>query len=174
MAQTGIVLPDSAGTVDSWTPPSGFHREASIIASPTIDANVLEPTQADPSDTYLGLPVRPVESGCTPTHRVATGTDAPVLKASAGRLYSCVVYNDAAYKIFIKFYNKASAPSPAADSALLVQVYGVQAGTVLPVPIPSKGLVFSSGISYALVKGIANTNATAVDADACVVATGHK
>lgn len=104
---------------------------------------------------------------------VSTGFDATVVKASAGRLYGYVLTNtDAAKLAFVKFYNKATAPDPSADSALLMWTAFVPpTPTAITAPnmlIPTfnfpHGLYFSSGIGFVITQG-AGTDETAVDAN---------
>lgn len=93
-------------------------------------------------------------------HRVSAGsTNAEVVKASAGKLYGVKGFNNAAYPIFIKFYNKATAPNPASDA--VIRTVACQSGLRFDDAIP-KGLAFATGIGIAVVKGIDDTDATAV------------
>lgn len=104
---------------------------------------------------------------------VNTGFDATVVKASAGRLYGYVITNtDAAKLAFVKFYNKATAPDPSADSALLMwQAFCPPTPTAVTAPnmiIASfafpHGLAFSAGIGYVITQ-LPGTDETAVDAN---------
>jgi hypothetical protein len=97
-------------------------------------------------------------------HKVAAGSNnADTVKASAGILRGVHVFNLAAYPVYVKFYNKASAPNPAADTPILT--VGVQAGTQRDVPISR---YLSTGIAIAMVKGIGEADNTALIASDCV------
>lgn len=100
--------------------------------------------------------------GLTMSHLLLAATNnATSLKASAGQLYGASVYNNAAYPIYLKFYNKATAPAPATDT--VVYEVPVQAGTERQVH-SDEGLAFATGIAYAVVKGISDTDNTSVAA----------
>lgn len=99
----------------------------------------------------------------TSKHFVTAATiNATGQKATPGQLYHCSGLNIAAYPIYIKFYDKASAPAPGTDVPILV--VGVPAGAAFDRNF-GKGFPFpTSGIAYAVVKGIGDTDATAVAA----------
>ena len=91
----------------------------------------------------------------------AATNNATSLKASAGQLYGASVYNNAGYPVYLKFYNKATAPAPASDT--VVFEIPAQAGTEREFH-SDEGLAFGTGIAYALVKGISDTDNTSVAA----------
>lgn len=81
------------------------------------------------------------------------------VKASAGQLYEIDVFNPAAYTVFLKFYNKASAPVVASDTP--IWTIPIQAGGGYSKSFKN-GKTFSTGIAYAIVKLQADTDATNV------------
>jgi hypothetical protein len=98
--------------------------------------------------------------GVTMSHLISAGsTNATSLKASAGQLYGASIYNNAGYPVYLKFYNKASSPTVGTDT--IVFEVPVQAGTEREVH-SDEGLAFGTGIAYALTKGIADADTTAV------------
>jgi hypothetical protein len=115
-----------------------------------------------------GIPVATASAlGVSLSHLVAAAsTNAGTVKASAGQLYGVVVFNAAIYPVYIKFYNKASSPTVGSDT--VVKVIGVQGGTSHIEQWPT-GIPFTTGIARAIVKGIADSDATAVLASDCVV-----
>lgn len=103
----------------------------------------------------------------------AASTNATSLKASAGQLnYLHVTNRHASAIAYLKFYNKASAPTVGTDTP--VQVY----------PIPpsyggfnialAPGLDFSTGIAFAITLGVADSDTAAVAANDVVVNLGYK
>lgn len=120
----------------------------------------------------LPVALRPQTTGgySNSSINAAASNNATSMKASAGQVYGVHIYNNAAYPIYVKFYNKASAPAPGADSALLVRRIGVQAGVSRDIPWPA-GLPFSTGIALVIVKGIGDTDNTSVAANDCLVET---
>ena len=112
--------------------------------------------------------------GATTTSFVtAASNNATSLKASAGTLYGLQAFNLAAYPLYVKFYNKASAPAPGSDTAILTVMVPNNstaangAGSV--VKLGPEGVAFSTGIAYAVVKGISATDNTSVAASDGVV-----
>lgn len=81
-----------------------------------------------------------------------------VIKASPGNLYGYSLTNLTAGTIFVKFYNKATAPTAADTPALIVMVPASQS---VYVP-PNNGIIqsFSAGISVRAVTGAADADTT--------------
>jgi hypothetical protein len=103
----------------------------------------------------------------------AATNNATNTKGSAGQLYSAEVFNNAGYPVYLKFYNKATSPAPASDNTLLGLVLGCQAGLHC-YWAESAGQVYGTGIGYALVKGISDTDNTSVAANDAVVTFDYK
>jgi len=100
-------------------------------------------------------------------HKVSAASDnAANIKAAAGLVTGWKIYNNAGYPIYVKLYDKATAPAPASDTPK--QTIGVDAGLGEPV-ISGGGLTYTTGIGIAIVKGIADNDDTPVAADDCVV-----
>lgn len=121
----------------------------------------------------IGLPyiwngVTWTRGGCTPFHlRSAASNNATSLKATPGVVGMVTASNTNASQRFVKFYNKASAPAPATDNALLVGTFIVPGNTTgggTNIPIPLGGLAFSTGIAFAIVAGESDTDNTSVAA----------
>jgi hypothetical protein len=93
----------------------------------------------------------------------ANTNNATVAKASPGTLKSIDAVNTTGAVIYLKFYNKATAPTVGTDVPLLT------------IALPANGarsvalnVAFSVGISYALVTGAADSDNTAVGAGAVI------
>lgn len=106
--------------------------------------------------------------GSTPYHLISAATNnAQSVKATAGILYSYSAFNTSASLRYLKFYDKASAPSPASDTPILVIMLPPNnGGVVKSFPV---GVQCSSGIAFAIVSGIADNDNTAISANDCVV-----
>lgn len=116
-------------------------------------------------------PVPATSGGCSIGHLVSAGsTNATSVKASAGQVYGWTVYNNAAYPIYLKFYNTAGTPTAGTG---VVKTVGVQAGMQLTYSQPL-GIAFSTGIGITITKGIADNDATAVLANDCVIDVEYK
>jgi hypothetical protein len=98
--------------------------------------------------------------GLSLSHTVlAASTNATSLKASAGQVYEACVNSNAAYPIFLKLYNKASSPTVGTDTP--VKIVEAQAG-VPACMRTEEGFTFGTGIAWAVTKGIADSDSTAV------------
>lgn len=92
----------------------------------------------------------------------AASTNATSVKTSNGRLYSVQVTNTSASTKWVKFYNKASAPTVGTDTP--VARYAIPAGWCGELFDSPMGRAFSTGIAYAITGGGADSDTTAVAA----------
>lgn len=81
-------------------------------------------------------------------------------KASPGFLRSVIGVNATAGVKYLKFYDKATAPNPAADTPVLVFALPASA----PFNLGAYDFKFSIGIGYAIVTGTADNDNTAIAA----------
>jgi hypothetical protein len=101
---------------------------------------------------------------------LADTTNAGFVKSSAGQIYNVVAFNaHATDEYYLKLFNKASAPVVGTD--VPVFIIGVGPNSPENVPFPT-GLYFSVGIAYAVTKGVADSDTTALDAGAGVISFG--
>ena len=112
--------------------------------------------------------------GYKPYHLVCAGTtNATVLLNSAGIVGFVTVGNVNAAARYLKFYDVATAPTVGTTTiAYVVQIPGGTGGTPQSVPLPG-GLRFATGISFSIVTGIADNDATAPSAADVVVSIGY-
>jgi hypothetical protein len=87
-------------------------------------------------------------------------TNATSAKASAGYLHKVIGYNAAAAARWLKFYNKASAPTVGTDTPVMTIYLPGQTSFALDLD----GLYFSTGIAYALTTGGADNDTGALTA----------
>lgn len=109
------------------------------------------------------VPVPRATANGTTSSRVlaAATTNATSLKASAGNIARIDLFNVAAYDVFVKFYNKASAPTVGTDTP--VWTAPLKAGTGYSSDFLF-GKSFATGIAYAITKLVADADTTAVAA----------
>lgn len=99
----------------------------------------------------------------------AASTNATSLKASPGVVKSIQVFNNAADERFLKFYDKASAPTVGTDTPIkVILVPGNAAGAGAVVSLP-ESILFTLGIAFALTTGMAHSDTGAVGANELVV-----
>lgn len=101
-------------------------------------------------------------SGPTGSSRIlsaAADTNATVAKASAGRLHSVQVNNAAGHVIYLKFYNKATAPTVGTDVPVITVALATGVNS-----LDMGRHYFSTGIAYGCVVGGADNDTTALTA----------
>lgn len=91
----------------------------------------------------------------------AASTNGTSAKASAGTLFRASGYNANAAARYLKFYNKASAPTVGTDTPFLTVYLAAQSTFDIAYPA---GLSFSTGIAYALTTGVADADTGALTA----------
>lgn len=132
---------------------SDFMKTWFASASRAVTATVNNATIGG-SATQTGSSMTKVVSAAT--------TNATVVKASAGRVFGFHFTNTGAAVRFVKFYNKATAPTVGTDTP--VMVVGIPSGqSIRRDMLPPAA--FATGIGIAIVTGAADADATAVGAD---------
>jgi len=111
--------------------------------------------------------------GATPFRLIsAATTNGTNVKASAGTLYMLAASNSVASSRFIKFYNKASSPSVGTDTPVFTfLIPGNSSGDIA---IPTIGLSFTTGISFAITGAVADADTTAIGASDVVLNIAYK
>lgn len=100
-------------------------------------------------------------------HKVSLASTNPdVVKASPGTVTGWKIYNKTGYPVYVKLFNKATAPILGTD--IPQSTVGVDAGLGEVNP-PSAGTSFAAGVGIAITKGIDDLDATPVAAADCVV-----
>ncbi len=107
-------------------------------------------------------------NGATPYHLLSAGSNnATVIKASAGKTYSYHLANyNTTYPVYVKFYDKATTPTPASDTVKFAFTLPAAASSILPTVVTLSGtdvgIQFTAGIAFAIVKGVGDTDNTSV------------
>ena len=91
-------------------------------------------------------------------------TNATSIKTNAGSMFCSTISNVTAATIYVKYYNKASAPTVGTDIPVIT--IPVPAGTTQVLETGRVGLRFSLGIAMAVTAAAAATDATVVTAGA--------
>lgn len=110
------------------------------------------------SGTFLVLPGSATNYNLTS----AASTNAATVKSSAGSLGELSVFNPSAAAIFVKLYNKASAPTVGTDIPTVT--VPVAAGTLVSLEFGQMGKRFSTGIALAITAAAAASDTAAVAA----------
>lgn len=140
----------------------------SIIVTPilrTLDLVSLASTiQGTPSVAVTSTVVSTATSGLTRVRvraAAAANQDATLVKSSAGNLADIVLINRAAAERFIKFYDKATAPTSADAPAFTI---ALKAGEPFSINL-SAPIRFTLGIGYRITTAVADADATAATAE---------
>jgi hypothetical protein len=109
-------------------------------------------------------------NGTTPYKLISTtSTNANVVKASAGNLYSIVAIGLTSTVRYLKFYNKATAPTVGTDIPVMtIPVPANTQGAGVSIPF-SVGVNFPLGIALAITTGSADNDAVAIVAGDVIV-----
>lgn len=113
-------------------------------------------------------PKNAADGGLSSVRVVSTSSiNATVLKSSPGRLHAAHLMNFSlsGSPIYLKLYNKATAPVVASDVPIMILPLTSIAPTVFDSAL---GVAFSVGIAYVMVTGAGNTNSTGIGADEVV------
>lgn len=92
----------------------------------------------------------------------AASTNATSVKAAPGVLYGFVLRNTAAAAKFVKFYDKASAPTVGTDTPKFVVPLAANGFAEV---FPEHGVPFALGIAYAITGAVGDSDTTAVTAN---------
>jgi hypothetical protein len=92
----------------------------------------------------------------------AAGTNATSVKAGPASIGTIILSNTSLSTKFVKFFNKASAPTVGTDTPVLQ--FAVSAGQTLDISTSFAGLRLSTGFAYAITGGSALLDTTAVAA----------
>lgn len=92
----------------------------------------------------------------------AATTNLTAVKGGAGNLYNVAATNTSGATIYLKLYNKTTAPVPASDVSVLV--IPVAANSVMSLDFGPVGQRFSTGIAYSVTGAQADTDTTAIAA----------
>jgi hypothetical protein len=144
-----------------------------VVVTLNGSAAELEPTPVTPTHAVTQSGTWSV-TGATPagtTFNVvsAASTNLSNQVAAAANLFEVSVSNPTATAAFVKFYNKATAPTLASDVPVLT--LSVPAGSTQTVSFGQIGKRFASGISLAITGAAAATDATAAVAGVVVNGT---
>ena len=130
-------------------------QSAKLPASLGAKAGAASLSTVAATDDYARLPA----SSCNVLLTAAATTNATSVKASAGALKSIQGYNAKAAAVFLKFYDKASAPTVGTDIPVKVLYVPATSAFVFDFPAAFK---FVTGIAYAITGGSPNADTTAL------------
>ena len=147
----------TANSVATWTAARGSYATESI---PAIQTHAVTG-----SGSFITTPVAANAATLVST---AT-TNAAVLKSSAAKLFEITVFNPTAAVVYVKLYNKTTAPTVGTDVPLVV--FPVVANGLIGFEFGALGKTFTAGLAIAITAGPLATDVAAVAAGVNVSAT---
>lgn len=123
------------------------------------------------SATIGGVNVITMPTPSVSTLNSAATTNATVVKASAGTAYAVSLSNTGASPVYLKLYNKATAPTVGTDIPILT--IPVNAGAVETHQFGNLGLRFTTGIGFAITGAAADADTTAITSSAAKVVVSY-
>ena len=169
---TGITAGTTSGTIVFQTQPKTSDAvNASQTGTWTVQPGNTANTTAWKVDSAS---IASTTSGYTPNKLIsAATTNATSIKGSAGTLGFVSATNINAAARYLKFYNKATAPTVGTDVPLLVYLIpGNTAGAGTNIVLPSEGANFTTGIAFAITTGAADSDTGAVAANEIIINYG--
>ena len=131
---------------------------------------------ASPTNPFPVTDIPTAATGWTPYKLIsANTTNATSVKGSAGALGGYIVSNTNASPRWLKFYNKASAPTVGTDATYLapIMIPGNSNGILGHVEF-NKGIAFTTGIAFAITTGVTDADTGAVGANEVTVTVLYK
>ena len=143
--------------IDQTTP--GTTNKVSIGTDGTVAINAAIPAGANNIGAAFQAVSATQATATVARLASAASTNATSVKASAGMLYRVTAANTNAAARYLKFYNKASAPTVGTDTPLVTIFLPAGGGfsEEFDIPIP-----FTTGIAYAMTTGVADSDTAAV------------
>lgn len=146
-------------TIRGPSSPAVATDRAAVVVLRDVNTNVQGGT---PCTISAVVPTATANGATQSRIKAAAGTNATILKASAGQIYSIDVFNNAAYAVYLKLYNKATSPTVGTDTPIWTIPVAAGGGYSRDFP---RGKTFSTGIAYAITKNNADTDTTVIVAD---------
>lgn len=186
LAATGVIANTAGGRAYVVNCPGATHVRAQAtaytsgiaylriqpIVSPVVSASTVISGTVPVSGSLTSAGTATV-TGATPTMsqiNSAATTNATSIKGSAGTIYSVMCSNTGAGAAFVKFYNKATAPTVGTDVPIIT-ISIPASGTVMFDSI--MGQRFATGIALAITNLAADSDTTAVAAAQVKVSTAY-
>jgi hypothetical protein len=152
---------------------------APFTQMPTVPHWPISQSELAPVSSDYPMPVTPIgsaEGAGLDTRYVSctASTNATVVKAAPGKAFEVRAFNNGSVPVWLKLYNKASAPNPASDPVFdkyeIVSGIG-GAGFINSIEL---GQEFSTGIAFAVTANFGDTDNTAIGAGVVSVTILYK
>lgn len=144
----------TTNSVATWTIQRGSYATEPVPAIQTHSV-----TAAAASFGATTTPATPTPTNFTS----AATTNLTSVKSSAGTLYGIAWANNTAATVYLKLYNKTSAPVPASDTPIFT--VPIAAGAVGGLGVAQLGVLghrFATGIAFSVTGALAKTDTTAI------------
>jgi hypothetical protein len=158
------------GSTTAVTQATASNLNATVVQATGTNLHVVCDSGCAGGGTTSLVPA--TSGGLTLSHTVtAATTNATSTKGTAGQVYQICINNGAAYPVYLKLYNNATAPT--VGTTTVVKTIVAQAG--LPSCVNTEeGLAFGTGIAWAVTKNLVDTDTTAVALNDATVELAYK
>lgn len=150
---------------------TAFTASSNATITVARGAYASEPVVATSPHGITGTVSVALASGTAFQPALTASINATVVKATFGNLFELSFFNGSAATVYLKLYDKATAPAPATDSSVLRAIFPIPAGTVLNQDFGNLGKRFNSGIAFATTANVGATDATVIGAGALIHGT---
>lgn len=164
LTTTGRLRSDVTGTV-AVSGGVAVTGAVSVTGAVTVSGTATVSGAVTVSGTATTTPTTPTPYTLT----TAASTNTGFVKASAGSLFELTVFNSSGATVYVKIYNKASAPTLASDVPVFVIPVAAAAFTVAN--FGQLGKRFATGIAIAVTGAAGFTDTTNIAANVLVSAT---
>jgi hypothetical protein len=106
-----------------------------------------------------------IEGGLSIYRNLNLTSTGVAIKGSAGQVYGWYLFNSGAAPVYVKLYNKATAPTVGTDTPVMTIALPAGSGANVLGPI---GIPFSLGIGIGAVTGAPDANTTAPSTNQCI------
>jgi hypothetical protein len=160
-----VAITAGAGTNVATDDIGGNHYQRVKPAWGT-DGNAVDASTSNP----FPIQVIPTISGGTPINRVisAATTNSTNIKGSAGKIHGIIAVNTNASVRYLKYYDKATAPTVGTDTPVITIPLPSGGGVAFPY---TQGIPFSAGIGLGITTGAADADTGSVAANEIIVTT---
>lgn len=145
--------------VSEYEPVDMTLQDIRQTTSPNVPVRIVESGVTQPVSGTVTANQGTLQAGTNYNAVTTAGTNAASIKASAGNVMEGTISNPTATAIYVKLYNKASAPTVGTDVPILT--IPVAAGATVPLNFGLVGKRFATGIAIAATAAAAATDTAA-------------
>lgn len=166
------VLPLPTGAATQTTLAAASAKLPSALGQTTMSASMSVTIASDQSSLPVSTAPSAAIGASTFFHLISAGTtNATSVKGSAGTVNLIIISNVATTKRYVKFYNKATAPTVGTDTPVITIM--IPPGETHDIAMGPAGTRFATGIALATTTLITDADTTAVTANDLAISVNY-